>query len=691
MSEVQTVTLELLRQGPPHNQLLSPLTPYLALSGNHSSVTIRLPFEHNQLLLRLNALRYKDSPETWRVTLEDTASALAEVLGEIPGLIADLSDTSAVAPPASAASWSSASRAEKRSASAGQSVSPWLTHLRLRLSASELALVPFELASAPPGCPGAGQPLLLQAQSPLCITREVRRVGGPRFEWPAEPRILFAAGAGVPPQLVDAHVLALRGAIDPWIDKDAKGQAIMGDVRSRLAVVPRATVESVHAVCRRTRFTHVHVLAHGARLPSEEERYGLLLHKDGDEHGRDVVEGRRLAQIFRTYPEDGTTTLFCPAVVTIAACEGAAQGSVIGIGASVAHVLHEAGVPLVVGSQFPLSFDASVLMVEVLYNGLLWGRDPRTLLNDLRWQLKAKLPDTHDWASIVAYAALPTDISAQLWSTQVSQTRDYFGLAVSYLNRMTERCLKAERARNDESSSNPSKPATRDAVKKMSRRAIRITRNAQKKFWQLLKEAPPENTWQRSVVYRMLGMAHKWEAKVQYSSQERPRSRTRTIGVLLSQARRYYKLSFRAHPGAIEPLVQELSLAAVLEGPRVCADRWWLEKWATARTLGESHLEGQAAFRREDRQRAVDERSDLIELYLLALLIPNMSDTPDFLKIAKEYARKLADQVDDFPETLEAVTYQLKHYTNWYNEYNSDLKDLARPASEVIEALSPGR
>ena len=60
---VRTITLELLRHGPSHNQLLSPLTPYLALCENHAAVTVQLSFEHNQFLHRLRALGYRLSEE----------------------------------------------------------------------------------------------------------------------------------------------------------------------------------------------------------------------------------------------------------------------------------------------------------------------------------------------------------------------------------------------------------------------------------------------------------------------------------------------------------------------------------------------------------------------------------------------------------------------------------------------------
>ena len=58
MSEIRSVQLELLRHGPAHNQLLSPLTPYLALCGGDGPVTIHMPFEQRELLNRLERLRY---------------------------------------------------------------------------------------------------------------------------------------------------------------------------------------------------------------------------------------------------------------------------------------------------------------------------------------------------------------------------------------------------------------------------------------------------------------------------------------------------------------------------------------------------------------------------------------------------------------------------------------------------------
>src|SRR5262249_48397694 len=88
---MRTITLELLRHGPPHNQLLSPLTPYLALCENHAAVTLPLSFEHNQFLHRLRALSYRLDEDPRAFQLKDTAAALGALLAGIPGLTAELS------------------------------------------------------------------------------------------------------------------------------------------------------------------------------------------------------------------------------------------------------------------------------------------------------------------------------------------------------------------------------------------------------------------------------------------------------------------------------------------------------------------------------------------------------------------------------------------------------------------------
>src|SRR5262249_32184427 len=176
---MRTITLELVRHGPAHNQLLSPLTQYLALCENHPAVTLQLPLEHNQMLYRLSALAYRMGKAVREFQVRDTAQLLGDLLARVPGFPGEMSRREAV-PPGEAAF-----DAEDDAA----------THLRLVLSASELALLPFELALAPSGLPGAGQPLLLQSLRPVTITRETRRVAEGHVVWPERVRVLFVVAS----------------------------------------------------------------------------------------------------------------------------------------------------------------------------------------------------------------------------------------------------------------------------------------------------------------------------------------------------------------------------------------------------------------------------------------------------------------------------------------------------------------
>ncbi|OYW21768.1 MAG: hypothetical protein B7Z52_00445, partial [Burkholderiales bacterium 12-64-5] len=456
---MRSITLEILRHGPPHNQLLSPLTPYLALCENHAAVTVTVPFEHAQFLQRLRALSY-ELRDTRVFQLQDTGRELGSLLAKIPSLIAELS--------------------QRTCSSQDQ-----LLHLRMIVSAAELALLPFELVISPNGFPGEGRTLALQTTLPVCLTREVRQPSGVSPEWNRKgqpPRILFAVAspAGFDPVPLESHLLALRCAIDPWVfppspdeaatpadhetyapseaspanEKTAaagertdearqkalhKARALKA--RERLVVLPQATLEQIRAECAEGTFSHVHILAHGIAENDEhsgERSYGLALHDSRDPTRHSIVDGKTLARTLRTDRNDSFDPA-SPLVVTLASCNAGTVGSVVsyaGAGASVAHALHAEGIPVVIASQFPLSFRGSVIMVETLYRGMLRGDDPRHLIHDLRGRLHGGVPDTHDWASVVAYAALPPGFERQLARFQVDQAQRQMSAALAHVDQI---------------------------------------------------------------------------------------------------------------------------------------------------------------------------------------------------------------------------------------------------------------
>ena len=259
---------------PAHNQLLSPLTDYLGICGNNGAGTVNVPYEHRDFLPKLEALRYRaqDKGERRQEVLDKTAGEMAAILGAVPGFAGALADA------------------------AGDV----LTHLELVLSASELALLPFELSKVPKGCAGGeGNNLSLQTLAPICLTRRVRSVAKGRLQWPLKPRILFVAAAPRGMRIpMEQHTQALLKAILPWMKPFTPGDA--EDLNKKageiLTILPKATMEDVEAACAKTFYTHVHVLAHGIEAPDlPGAPFGLALHSRLGEDKIDVVSGARFA------------------------------------------------------------------------------------------------------------------------------------------------------------------------------------------------------------------------------------------------------------------------------------------------------------------------------------------------------------------------------------------------------------
>ena len=400
MPNIHTIKMELVLSGPANNQLLSPLTPYIALCGADGPVTLYLPFEQRQLLHRLERLRYSlkgqaiANPQR-EAEVRDLGEILGRLFGAVPTLISEL---------------------------ALARCTGGLIHLVLSMSALELGLVPFEFAIGADGFPASGSPLFLQNQSPIAITREVRRGKPLSVAWDTPPRILFAFADPVGAVPAEEHLRALRRAIDPWVKWKLNNNESVTEVKKLLTVLPNASLKSIAKACQKDHYTHVHILAHGQEYErAGEKQYGLALHGENS-LSVDVVDGVRLAGELISNDSRGCI-VHRPTVVTLATCDSGAVNSVLTPGGSLAHELHASGIPWVFASQFPLWFKSSIVAVERLYHGLLKGADPRWVVHELRQALYAYCNDTHDWASIVAYASLPDDFVQQVASFREKQRK----------------------------------------------------------------------------------------------------------------------------------------------------------------------------------------------------------------------------------------------------------------------------
>lgn len=425
MPEIRDTKVELLRSGPEHNQLLSPLTPYIALCGPWSPQTVTMPFEHRELITRLARLRYsiggtEVAAEQRAAELDSIGTSVGRVLGAVPGLQAALTDV-------------------------GRD-GAHLVHLRLSLSALELGMMPFEAAIAPDNLPGSGAPLLLR--TPTVITREIRRSQRVEVDWNRPHRILFAFATptGLAPVPAQQHLDALRRAIEPFVPIARDAGRRVREVQKQLTVLPEATLKAIGDACRAGDYTHVHILAHGAPLgEGTSRRYGLALRDEGNAGGCKVVDGETLGVALRGAESSSAAGKALPTFLSLATCDSGATDSVVVPGGSIAHELHRVGIPWVVASQFPLWMRASTVMVEALYRGLLVADDPRVVLYQLRQRLRVEMPETHDWASIVAYAVSPWDLERQLDDFFDRQVRRRLDVKFNRLDELA----KARRAAGD--------------------------------------------------------------------------------------------------------------------------------------------------------------------------------------------------------------------------------------------------
>lgn len=670
---MRTITLELLRHGPAHNQLLSPVTQYLALCENESAVTIRVPFEHSQMLYRLRALSYTMGEESRQFQLKDTAQVLGALLSEIPGLTAAMN---------------------RFQPGTGQEAT---THLRLVLSASELALLPFELALAPLGFPGAGQPLLLQSQMPLCVTRETRRVPEEFIEWPDRPRVLFvsASSPGYEAVPAGAHLLALRKALQPWIglsavDDDATRSK---QVSRHLSVLCEASIESIERACAAEAFTHIHILAHGhERQEAYDVRFGLALHDSNNPLGpADIVSGERLATALRVSKRGGHERLSRPAVVTLASCNSGNVGTVTSAGASVAHALHEAGIPLIIASQFPLSFGGSVRMVEALYEGLLFGEDPRGLLIDLRRQLHTEFPATHDWASITGYASLPPGFERQLATAQIRRAEAGINEALRVADAVTRRFSliftthsAPERLAGDQDTE---KQTLLDSTGKQ-------VSAAKKRLENLLHRYPAE----QAKISALLASSEKREAEIQYArrsisrltDEQREQARDAAIAAL-ARARHYYWSAFQTDRSNYWTVIQYLSLTVILEKTGQLAPMVADPQQTMAALWRMAEIQSLEDLQNDDRNTRIWALGNLVELYILAPLIADVLAQTDLQALngkAATRAKEVAAAAGRYSFGVFSTRRQVARYMEWYNDLTQQaLAPLVQIAQAVFAQL----
>ena len=639
MSEIRNVKLELLRSGPAHNQLLSPLTPYLALCGAEGPVTVNMPFEHAQLLTRLARLRYNIEGDIGRTQTEaemrEMGEALGRVLSQVPALLSEISSA----------------RSERSE----------LVHLRLSVAAYELALVPFELAIGSDGFPGSGSPLFLQSIAPITLTREVRRGQPLSVAWDRQPNILFAFASPnhLPAVPAQQHLEALRRAIEPWVKAKETPEARIAEVKKHITVLPNASLHKIRQACAEAEYTHVHILAHG-ELMEGRGQYGLALCDDRDPTAAELIDGEALATALTARDSMGGARNR-PTLVSLATCDSGNVESVVIAGGSLAHALHAAGIPWVIASQFPLWMRASAIAAEVLFQGLLRGDDPRWVLYTLRQQLRTDSISTHDWASIVAYAEVPWDFEKQVEAFRNRQTRQRIEVKFDE----AEQCLQsASRAATPGAQPDP-------ALMDKLERIYEIIRHDLQQW----RDGAPSSVGPKEKAER-LGMSAASEKRIGNLFQNL-RDHNKAIAAY-HNACDFYKRALEADPVNHWVVTQYLSMMAVLNEGSLAID--YGEWWKATRQIAEWQLRTATG---DNRAWAL---GTLAELELLGVVYGGSDfDTKAAKERIGDFCREIVDVMGKDSCPVSSTRRQFVRYRDtWSNSLWNGLAEYA------IECLPDG-
>lgn len=618
--KIKRVNVEFLRPGPPQNQLLSPLTPYLVTCGDSGAGVVHVPFEQAEFERRLKELHYETGdPEDRLAMLNMMGEAMGRMLGAVPGLAGSLAFDS-----------------NQRDT---------LTHLRLTVSASELALLPLELARNPVSATTTGEGWLsVGARPPVCVTRNVRGVSSDGVVWPDKPRILFIAGDRENLPYAE-HERLLLEAIEPFLypKRDRRRETRAGRVQygELLTMLENPTLGEIQDECRQYKYTHVHVLAHGDLADTCRDAFGLVLRDE--KNAQDVVIGERFACALCPMTESG---VHWPTIVTIASCNLAHVGSVLVPGASFAHALHHAGIPLVVASQFPLSVEGSVSLTRALYEDLLWGRHPLGVLQRVRCELHARHSSVwHDWASLVVYEALPRDIDRDIEALQYRQARMAMDAALEHIDRAVspknaprvtkDRLVTLESRVNTALSHLPI--SGEYGVECLGLRASARKRLAQAVFALSRNAADLQRVWNRNQVDLLDTALQDYE---------------QAVGWLMTPGREREQRIAALH----WVMVQVASIRAIL------GREWQEDEWRWAELSAKFHLDA------VDAESLAWAHGSLAELYLLQLTRPETTvgvDSPfDKVRTSAEAIAKLYPSRTEFPVT--STRRQFRRYVEWW-------------------------
>ena len=519
----------------------------------------------------------------------------------------------------------------------------------LVISASELWLLPFEAASD-----SEGNPLFVQKDNTLVLTRRIRHeFTEQKHAWSPVPRVALISASprwAGPPVPLERHKEAIRASLKAWVEPLAGFDGIPDD-RGVLCTLDQATPETLRAMFEKAQekpFTHVHILAHGVQTKDEDlfsVQMGFALATTEEQ----AFDAEYLLDVLRA---QGTL----PHVVTLAICDGASSANTIVPYESIAQKLHMGGIPIVVASQLPLTFDGSVLMTREFYTHLS-GEDVRTSLHRTRVVLYEQREQlrSHDWMSMVAYVQLPEGYS------------DYLG------DIRLESCLaKLKTAQRWAEQIERNGEGKQEVF-------VRVSESLHERIVELRKylNESPKATWYQENA-GLLGSAYKRLAELlairRRNDQSMPADKIREV---LQQAYMAYKQGYEHNFSHHWTGVQCLSLEAVLTGVLAKPGYW--------------HAAMQAAELDAEELAEYWAWGSLAELRLLGAYCAKQGGVEEALRAIRMLKERVA-KTNKKPDAIESTRRQLNHYVTWWTKANGFFlqaeTDLSVPARLLIEELN---
>jgi len=215
-------------------------------------------------------------------------------------------------------------------------------------------------------------------------------------------------------------------------------------------------------------------------------------------------------------------------------------------------------------------------------------------------------------------------------------------------------------------------------------RAREKKNEAVRRMKRILSHASDIEPAKRALIFGLLASTEKRDAKIIYGwhyhtqgvrdPQNRAMDETRQH---LKAARGYYSKAFEADRTQVWALVQEMAVAVVLGGK----DSLNKDLWNVARELSVRDLHV------DNDERSAWAKGNLIELYLLAYLRPDIVTNEIARDKALEYARQLEALGEDSIDVY-TTRRQIERYTDWFNVYKDQALDtLVTLANEVLKEL----